>query len=259
MITQVLGDIWLSRGMKSLSAVDFTHLNLATVISLFSFLFSNFWIWLAVIFLVTSLILYLGAISRLDLSFVLPIHALSYVLNAVFAVWILGEQVPLTRWLGIFAITFGVMLVSVTKAKTTMDFSVNSRIVPAFFLPLGLVISKTWLAVFIISFADATGDILMAKGMKQVTNNSDGRIWKTITRVIGNRNILGGVLSQATAFGAMIAALSWADISLIRPASALTYIISMLGAKFILNEKLAKGRLVGISMIALGVLFLAEQ
>jgi uncharacterized membrane protein len=151
------------------------------------------------------------------------------------------------------------MLVSVTKAKTTMDFSVNSRIVPAFFLPLGLVISKTWLAVFIISFADATGDILMAKGMKQVTNNSDGRIWKTITRVIGNRNILGGVVSQATAFVAMIAALSWADISLIRPASALTYIISMLGAKFILNEKLAKGRLVGISMIALGVLFLAEQ
>ena len=139
MITQVLGDIWLSRGMKSLSAVDFTHLNLATVISLFSFLFSNFWIWLAVIFLVTSLILYLGAISRLDLSFVLPIHALSYVLNASFAVWILGDLVPLTRWRGIIAITLGVMLVSVTKAKTTMEFSANSRVVTACFIRLVLV------------------------------------------------------------------------------------------------------------------------
>ena len=260
MITQVLGDIWLSRGMKSLGIVNILHLDIPTLGSLLFFLFTNVWIWLSVIFLVASLLLYLIAISRLDLSFVLPIHAFSYVLNAIFAVLILGEHIPLTRWLGIFAITAGVMLVSISKVKTTMGLlDSDNRLLPAFFIPLGLVISKTWLAVFIISFADANGDILMAKGMKQIASSSDRPIWRKIAQVIGNRNILGGVASQATAFMAMIAALSWADISLVRPASAMTYIISMLGAKFVLGENLAAGRLVGISMIAVGVLFLAEQ
>jgi len=258
MITQVLGDIWLSRGMKGFGTL--TTLDFSTLEHLLFFLFTNIWIALGIIFLLTSLVLYLTAISHLDLSYVLPIHAFSYVLNAILAAILLGEQVPIMRWLGIIAISGGVLLVSTTQARSNISIK-ERHLISAFMFPLGVVISKTWLAIFILSFADASGDILLARGMKevpQVSWQSPRQVCQLIVKVLTNKNIIGGVCSQTIAFLTLITALSWADVSLIRPASALTYIISMLGAKFILREKLVSGRLAGISLITLGVFFLAE-
>jgi len=260
-ITQVLGDIWLSRGMKGFGVISLKNIDIITIKNFLFYLLTNGWIALAVSFLLGSLVLYLIALKYFDLSYVLPMNAFSYVLNAVFALIILGEQIPLMRWFGIFTISLGVLLVGITDAKTTMQKNKQDSIIPAFLLPLGLIVSKTWLAVFILSFADATGDILLSKGMKEIPEisiKSPRYAWLLITEVMSNRNILGGVLSLSLGFFTLISALSWADISLIRPASALTYIISMLGARFILREKIAASRLLGISMIGFGVLFLAS-
>ncbi len=263
MITQVLGDIWLSRGMKEFGI--FNPTDLSAILHIIAFLLTNTWIWLGVFFLVGSFVLYLAAISYLDLSYVLPIQAFSYVLNALFAVILLGEQVPLMRWVGIGTISGGVLLVGLTKGKSTTttksSLPVKEHLIPAFLLPLGLTVSKTWLAIFILSFADASGDVLMAVGMKQmgqVSANSIQQVGQLIIKVLTNKNILGGICGQSIAFITLITALSWADISLVRPASALTYVISMLGAKFILKEKFGQGRLAGIFLITLGVFCLAD-
>ena len=55
-------------------------------------------------------------------------------------------------------------------------------------------------------------------------------------KVITNPIIISGITCQGIAFFSFISVLSWADISFVRPATALTYIISMLGAKLILKE-----------------------
>lgn len=57
---------------------------------------------------------YLFALSRADLSFVLPITAIDYLLTAFVAAWALGERPPALRWVGIALIATGVALVLAT-------------------------------------------------------------------------------------------------------------------------------------------------
>jgi drug/metabolite transporter (DMT)-like permease len=55
---------------------------------------------------------YLFALSRADLSFVLPITALDYLLTAVVASVALGERPPPMRWIGTGLIAAGIVLIA---------------------------------------------------------------------------------------------------------------------------------------------------
>ena len=55
--------------------------------------------------------MYMLALRWADLSFVLPITALSYLLGALLAKYYLGEKVTLVRWIGAIIITVGVVVV----------------------------------------------------------------------------------------------------------------------------------------------------
>jgi len=61
-----------------------------------------------------ALIMWLIVLSRLPLSFAYPFLALNYVLNALLAQAILGEQIPVPRWIGIGLICCGVILITRT-------------------------------------------------------------------------------------------------------------------------------------------------
>jgi len=259
-ITQVLGDISLSRGMKTFGTVN--PFDLPSLMPLAIFLVTNVWIWLAIFFLVTSLGFYLVAVSRLDLSYVLPIHAFSYVVNAIFAGWLLQEVITPMRWFSTSMISLGVLFVGLSKnlAKPAEVKSPQSPIkprnLPFFLFPLSLSVSKTWLAVMILSCADSAGDLFLAQGMKKIGSVNLAKLshlGKLILEVFTSPSILSGITCQAIAFISFISVLSWADISFVRPATALTYLFSMLGARFILKEHFVRERLVGITLIGLGV------
>ena len=51
---------------------------------------------------------YLASLSWADLSYIMPATTFGYVLTALLAHFMLGEHVPLTRWIGIIMITAGV-------------------------------------------------------------------------------------------------------------------------------------------------------
>ena len=55
---------------------------------------------------------WLVVLSRLDLSYAYPFLALNFVLITVASRFVLGETVPLLRWLGVIVICFGVVLVA---------------------------------------------------------------------------------------------------------------------------------------------------
>ena len=56
-------------------------------------------------------ILYMLALKRADLSFVLPFTAISYLLGAVLAKYYLHETVTPSRWIGALIIMLGVVVV----------------------------------------------------------------------------------------------------------------------------------------------------
>lgn len=259
-ITQVFGDILLSRGMKDFGVFDLS--NPWILPHLITYVLTNIWIILGITVLIISLSLYLTAISDLDLSYVLPIHASSYVLNGIFAWSFLGESISFSRWASTLLIAFGVLFVGLSDSKTSQvnppkTTKIQVQNFPLFLLPFSLAVSQTWLAIFAISLSDSAGDVLLALGMKKVGKLESfplKSMVKSVTKIITNPLIISGITCQALAFFCFIAVLSWADISLVRPATALTYVMSMLGAKFLLKEKIQQAKLMGIVLIALGVL-----
>jgi uncharacterized membrane protein len=104
-LLNALGNLCLSRGMRTLGALD---LRIAT----------NFWVLAGVVLLIGWLIAQLSLLSWADLSFVLPITAVSYALSALLGAVVLHEHVSLSRWGGIALIMAGVLVVSRTRART---------------------------------------------------------------------------------------------------------------------------------------------
>lgn len=114
-ITQVGGNIFLSKGIKSLGAID--TINPIELLGFGWQIINSPWIWLALVLLIASLVFYLVALSHFELSYVLPLIASNYVLTT-FAAWlILGDRVSITRWIGTILITCGVMLVGFVDRK----------------------------------------------------------------------------------------------------------------------------------------------
>lgn len=259
-LTQALGDICLSRGMKDFGEV---MLQFEAIPKLLGFLLTSPWIYLGVGTLILSLLLYLTSISRLDLSYVLPIHASTYIVNAILARGLLGEQIGMRRGLSTLLITAGVAIVGLGDAsqssshRTAQKIDGKLRNLPFFFAPLGLAIPKAWLAVFAIAVSDAGGDILLALGMRQSGRVGQASLRESkalIRRVVSNPAIWGGITCQSMAFASFITALSWADISFVRPATALTYVFSLMGAKFVLKESVGREKLIGIVLVGGGII-----
>ncbi|WP_052128214.1 EamA family transporter [Neosynechococcus sphagnicola] len=112
-VLQVLGYAGLSYGLHQVGAMSPSN-----PLAIFFFglqVFSNLWVLLGVLSMIASLLLYLVAISRLDLSYVLPILASNYVLTTLVGWLILGEKVSAPRWIGTLLITAGVLMVGLSE------------------------------------------------------------------------------------------------------------------------------------------------
>lgn len=264
-ITQVAGDICLSHGMKQFGEIN--SWAFSNLVALAGFLLTNFWIIFGVSTLAFSLIIHFILISKLDVSFVLPIHSFSYVLNALMAWLVLKEQVSITRWIATITITMGVFIMiwieqrypaalpsKAPNPKKNQAFDERSGL---FFLGGSMAaVPKLWLATIVLALADSSGDLLTAMGIKQVgefTAKSPSSFLAWIRRILINPLMLTGIAGYAAGFAIFLSLLSWADISLVRPATAIGYITSTLGARFILHEHISQGRLIGIVVIGIGV------
>jgi uncharacterized membrane protein len=75
---------------------------------------TNPWLLFGVLLQATFFFMYLMLLSRADVSKILPMTALDYIVVALLAQLVLAEAVTVTRWAGIGLIVFGVFLVSRT-------------------------------------------------------------------------------------------------------------------------------------------------
>jgi uncharacterized membrane protein len=110
--SNVLGNFTLSRGLHqvgrlvSFSPWPYIHA------------FVNPLVLLGVLLLIVWLISQLSLLSRVDLSYVLPVTSVSYVLTALMGEFLLHERVSTERWIGIGLIGLGVSLVARTVPRT---------------------------------------------------------------------------------------------------------------------------------------------
>jgi len=115
---------------------------------------------------------------------------------------------------------------------------------------------KTAVMIAMIVLADSAGDVLITKGMKEVGEISTIKPKELLAiarRVLSNRNFLSGIFFMAVTFFSFLTVLSWADLSLVFPSTALVYVVSALGARFILKETVTFQRWLGIGLVCLGV------
>lgn len=73
---------------------------------------------LGLVLFVLSAVSWLIVISRVPLSFAYPFVGITYVLLVLFSKFVLKEQVPSLRWLGVALIVTGIVLVGRTTPST---------------------------------------------------------------------------------------------------------------------------------------------
>jgi len=103
------GELCISRAMKSVGEVhDFWPK------SILRFILQSFrlrWMWLGVLLMSLGFFSLLAILSFQDVSFVVPVSALSYAAGAFGAKAFLGERISRERWLGIAVVCLGVTIV----------------------------------------------------------------------------------------------------------------------------------------------------
>ncbi|HWJ19074.1 MAG TPA: EamA family transporter [Geobacterales bacterium] len=108
------GEIFMSRAMKETGEVkDFRPV--ALVEAIFRALRVR-WMWFGVGMMAIGFFSLLAVLSFENVSFVVPVTALSYVVGALGGRFFLGERVSLQRWTGILLVCAGVTLVLIGRS-----------------------------------------------------------------------------------------------------------------------------------------------
>ena len=103
-LTNVAGNYALSYGMKRATGSLFEALLNPIVIA-------------GILTLIAWMLSRMALLGRADLSYVLPVTAVGYALNALAARFLLGEPVSSQRWMGTLLIVAGAMLAGSTPPE----------------------------------------------------------------------------------------------------------------------------------------------
>ncbi len=108
----VSGQLCLKAGMDRVGTLSAGNVG-AMVQTIFHVLTTPL-VFMGLTFYVMGAAFWLVVLSKLDLSLAYPMLALTYVLIPLAAQFILGEQVPGMRWMGVSIIFIGVVVVAQT-------------------------------------------------------------------------------------------------------------------------------------------------
>ncbi len=122
-LSAAIGESLLSYGMRRYGVISLTEPSQLFIL-VFS-VFRNPYVFLGVVFLAIFFFLYLAALSWADLSFVLPLTAMSYIFGALLAKFFLKEDVTWLRWVGTFVIVIGIVFVALDNKPRPADDSID--------------------------------------------------------------------------------------------------------------------------------------
>jgi drug/metabolite transporter (DMT)-like permease len=107
------GELCVTRAMKEIGEVhDFRP---AALVRFILRAVKVRWMWLGIAMMTVAFFALLAALSFENVSFVVPVTALSYAAGAVGAVLFLRERISLQRWVGVLIVCAGVTIVLLSK------------------------------------------------------------------------------------------------------------------------------------------------
>jgi len=124
---------------------------------------------------------------------------------------------------------------------------------------LGVV--ATWTMILVLVALNSAGDMCTARAMRRVGDFSQLRrragFFGVVRAVLTEPWYFLGLLAMTLSFFAMLAALSMIDLSIVIPASAsMSFLLNLIGAKFILKEHVSKRRWISGMLVLGGILLL---
>lgn len=117
-----------------------------------------------------------------------------------------------------------------------------------------------WVLVGIIALCNTLGDVLNTAGMKRQGEVEDLRprtLVSMIARIFRNPLVLAGFGALAVSFFALLSLLSITTVSFAVPATAISYLLETLLAKYILGEDVRWRRWAAATLVACGVVLLS--
>ena len=120
---------------------------------------------------------------------------------------------------------------------------------------------KTAVVLTVAVLANSLGTVCLSKGMKQFENVDGlrgGELVQVIFYGIANPWVLVGVVLLAVFLASYMAALSWADLSFVLPATAPGYILTVFFSSIFLSETISPTRWAGTLLIVAGTWLVAR-
>jgi drug/metabolite transporter (DMT)-like permease len=113
-----------------------------------------------------------------------------------------------------------------------------------------------WILVAAIVAGTTAGEVLQAMGMRrhgEIRDFRPGALGRTLALLARNRFLIASIFMMAFSFFAYMELLAISDLSFAVPATAVTYVLETVLAKFLLKEDVSWRRWAGASLVICGV------
>lgn len=121
---------------------------------------------------------------------------------------------------------------------------------------------KTFVVMLLAVTAGTVGDILLAKGMKELgdisTMNLRG-ILNVAIQALTTPKLVFGTMMLAIFFFLWLAVLSWEDLSVALPMQALNYVLVAFLSQWFLHEVVTPMRWAGTVLVCIGVMLITKS
>jgi uncharacterized membrane protein len=115
---------------------------------------------------------------------------------------------------------------------------------------------RKYFVLFAVAVFAACGDVSLSRGMKAFGAVTLASLPSLFSAVLHPWIVLG-ILLLIAFFVSYLTALSWADLTYVLPATAVSYVLMVLLAKVFLHEHVTVWRWLGVALITIGVGFVA--
>jgi drug/metabolite transporter (DMT)-like permease len=120
---------------------------------------------------------------------------------------------------------------------------------------------KTAVVLIIAIIAQAIGNVFLTKAMKAIASPAGGGddLFSTVIRAATDPTLWLGTALLIIFFVLYSAALSWADLSFVLPATAFGYVLNVAAGHYFLSESVTPARWAGSLIITLGVFLVSRS
>ncbi len=115
---------------------------------------------------------------------------------------------------------------------------------------------RKYLFLFAVAIFAACGDVCLARGMRDFGAVTSAN-WSRSLASLWSPWVVTGICLLVLFSCSYLTALSWADLTYVLPATAVSYVLMALLGKFFLHETVTLWRWLGIALITAGVGFVA--